>query len=360
MPAVENNTSFSAQVFPFLDARACEHLVLVVTASFVALPGAEPEPVDEKFAIEPMDRHRGDPATSSVEYPGQLAPAKASIDVLVNGHAYAPNGRAVETMSVGVRVGTIRKVVQVTGDRFWRGRGSGRVPSSPKPFERLPVVYERAFGGGAVVTADGTHGKPPYEARNPVGVGLDGAASSDPSVTTEVPNLEFPQDRMLTGQQRPSPAAFGAIGPGWQPRASFAGTYDEQWLKNQAPLLPHDLDSRFFQVAPPDQQIANIRAGDLVEVAGMTPDGQWKFRLPAFEVPVWLVHRDRVEQRHPVLDTIHLEPDRYRFHLTGRLTTVVTRTRAPLGQIVLGRIRPGWLRARYAGKVYMPRKDGEA
>jgi hypothetical protein len=358
MSAIENNTPFAARVIPFLDSHAREYAVLIVGATFVAPPGSKPALADEQLAIEPIDRHRGDPLLTSVHYPGQAASYKPMIDVIVTGHAYAPKGRRVETMVVGIRVADLKKTVMVSGDRFWRLGPMGHVPSAPQPFERLPVVYERAFGGGSP-SAEAERAVAAYEPRNPVGIGLPGTATGDPLVTSEVPNIEYASQRMESVKQRPTPAGFGPISPSWQPRVGFAGTYDDHWLKAQAPLLPHDFDPRFFQAVPADQQSSAIRPGDVVDVAGMTPDGRWTFQLPPLDVPLALVHADRIEHTKAVLDTIHLEPDEYRFHLTARLSIPLIRNRAPLAQVIIGTVRPGWLRARYSGKIYQDRKAAE-
>src|SRR4029450_11790971 len=288
MPAIENNTPFAAEVVGLFDRDGRELHVLVVNATFEVFPGKVPRIADQQRAVDSVDAYRGDPATSSITYPGQLAYAKPMIDLIVTGHAYAPHGRPVESMTVGVRVGDIRKVVQVTGDRFWRSTPVGRRPSSARHFDRMPVIYERAFGGGAVRAVTDS-GKPAYEPRNPVGIGLPGTRSGDEGVGSDLPNIEYPSGRMTTRSSRPLPAGFGAIGPSWQPRVSLAGTYDEAWLSDQAPLLPHDFKPEFFQVAPNDQQSQAIHAGDVVEVVGMTPEGRWSFESPSFDVQVSLV-----------------------------------------------------------------------
>jgi hypothetical protein len=350
MPAIENNTPYAAKVLGLFDNDARDQRVVVVSATFEAVPGQDLAVADEQLSVDSVDRHRGDPAITSIVYPSQMAYAKSMIDLIVTGHAYPPKGRRVDSMSIGVRVADIKKVLLVSGDRFWRMTPAGRLPSSPRPFERLPVIYERAYGGGA--SNGKAEAKRPYEPRNPVGIGLPGTSSGDQTITSEVPNIEYPSDRMHNTDARPRPAGFGPIGPGWQPRIGYAGTYDETWLRDRAPLLPPDFDSRFFQVAPGDQQSLAIRAGDVVEVAGMTPEGVWRFTLPRFEVPLWLVSAERIERAVPRVDTIHLEPDRYRFHIVARLAVSVLRNRAPLAQVILGEPRPGWLRARYAGKIF--------
>ena len=49
------------------------------------------------------------------------------------------------------------------------------------------------------------------------------------------------------------PATAGGVGPvarHWQPRASYAGTYDEAWRRQRAPIGRTDFDERFFCGAP--------------------------------------------------------------------------------------------------------------
>jgi hypothetical protein len=351
MPAIENTTPFAVATFGMLDAQAREYVVLIINASYEARPGGVLTIAQEQLAVTPVDLHWGDPAATSIRVPGQMALAKQAVDLIVTGHAVAPRGRAVTEMQIGVRMGDVRKALVVCGDRFWKSGVAGRRPSSPRPFERMPVVYERAFGGGALASRATA-----FEPRNPVGVGLEGAAV-DQSIQTELPNVEYADDRQLSPGERHRPAGLGAIGPAWQPRVGFAGTYDAAWLERQAPLLPEDFDSRFFQVAPPDQQCRRpVKAGDLVQVAGMTPEGQWELSLPALDVPVTLLYRDRVEQVSASIDTVHLEPDRYRIHLSARRAIPVLLNRAPLGQILLGTLSPARLRARAARKVYRTNK----
>jgi len=204
MLAIENDTRFTADVFSFLDSHAREHLTLVVTASFESRPGQDVRFADVPLDIAPVDRHRGDPATSSVHYPGQAAYFKPHVDVIVTGHAYSRE-RPVDQMTVEIRAADIHKRLLVSGDRFWRRGPAGLVPSSPKPFERVPIIYERAFGGGANPDNAAALGSA-FESRNPVGIGLPGATPTDPIVTTEVPNIEYVSDQIVSrnnGRLRP-------------------------------------------------------------------------------------------------------------------------------------------------------------
>jgi len=96
-----------------------------------------------------------------------------------------------------------------------------------------------------------------------------------------MPNIEYPNERVSSWKDRPRPAGFGPIGPHWQPRARFAGTYDDAWSRERQPLAPADFDDRFFQCAPPDQQAPSfLRGGEPAVLHRLTPDGELRFALP--------------------------------------------------------------------------------
>ncbi len=350
MTVIDNRTPFSASVFASFDAFAREQLILVVAASFTVDAHGQTHISDEQYDVSAVDTHHGDPANSSVHVPGQLAFSKAQTDIVVTGHAHAPVGRQVKSMEISLEVADVAKTLLVRGDRCWRQGALGKQASSPKPFERIPILYERAFGGGMSGRASS------YEIRNPIGIGLDGLASSHESVKSEVPNIEYPDDQQEFLSDHPKPAGFGALAPHWKPRVDFAGTYDDVWLREQAPLLPHDFDLRFFQFAPEDQRSSKLRVGDRVRLVGMTPEGVWQFEIPRANVPVSLLYANQLKRASLSLDSIHIEPDVRRVSLIGRLTVEVRRNAAPLFGFVIGTPSPGWARARSAAKEYRPDK----
>ena len=51
-------------------------------------------------------------------------------------------------------------------------------------------------------------------------------------------------------------------------------------MKNIFPFLPPDFDDRYFQMAPPDQQIDYPRGGEEVQLVNLTPEGRLGFQLP--------------------------------------------------------------------------------
>ncbi|MHC4469332.1 MAG: DUF2169 family type VI secretion system accessory protein [Planctomycetota bacterium] len=317
------------------DEKARLFDLLVLSATFESSPGQPVTLAEHQSPVRDSDVYHGEPGFSSVQYEGEIALSKPFVDVIVNGSAYAPGGQPTRSLEVTLRVGDIHKKLMVTGDRGKRAlrMGAGR----PEPFERMPIVYERAFGGT----------KRRADPRNPIGVGYKGAASADPRVMTRVPNIEYAK------RSRSGPAGLGIVGRNWVPRSGFAGTYDDAWLAGQCPLLPLDFDSRHHQAAPVDQQSSTLKGGEEVVIQNMTPGGTWSFSLPTLSVPVRLRHRDRVGEAALKLDTVLIEPDEYRLTMIARTSIPVVRNRAPLEEIVLGHVSPAWWRARVREKIHL-------
>lgn len=335
---LDNRTPFAAESFVIPDPKGQELLLLVMSATFEAAPGRALDVAEVQSPIHAADEHRCDPAFSSTVHESVIALHKPFVDVLVNAHAHAPAGRPVEQAPVRLTIGDIDKILVVTGDR----RRRLGIASAPRPFVRMPIIWERAFGG--------TSGNGKVELRNPIGVGFGGAKSQDPEVETEVPNVESLQE-VRSGAT--VPVGFGAIGRGWKPRIDFAGTYDQRWLETQWPLLPTDFDPRHYQAAPTDQQSRVIRGGENAALVNMTPDGVWRFRLPRLDIPAHLLYEDRQAIQPMRLDTVLLEPDDRRVTMIARAVVQTIRNTGELRQVVFGHVRAGWLRSIARRKRYI-------
>ncbi|MBZ9683632.1 MULTISPECIES: DUF2169 domain-containing protein [unclassified Mesorhizobium] len=345
---LENRTPFAAATHLQMDADGQEVLVTMLSASFdVPQPNGSLRPADEQLPVAFGDVPFGDPARSSSRYEADIAPIKPKAEVIVNGTAHAPNGKPVREMQVGLSVAGIRKVLNVVGDRIF---DSGSY-SAPHPFRTMPIVYERAYGG---TTPDGT-----VESRNPVGVGFRHAASADPTVRTQAPNITYPGEPFLSASDRPQPAGFGVLARGWQPRLGLAGTYDQSWIDTQWPLPPKDLDPRHYLCAPTDQQLPRLAGGEEVTLIGLTPDGRWSFRLPRVTAPLRLIYDDKVQEQSFVPDTIIIEPEISRVTLKARHSTTTRRNAPNIREIVFGHVTPALLLARRRGKEYRSALGGD-
>lgn len=289
-----------------LDARGEERLLVVVKGSF-EVDGETLAPAATEIVL--ADRYRGDPSCTSLVAASEMVLSKPAPDLLLSGHAH-PDERGGATGLVSFRVGAWSKDVLVFGDRVWTRGVAGLRPGAPQPFETIPLVYERAFGG-----ADPTRTPPLGCAENPVGLGLVDCCAGGP-----VPNLEHPQHRLDAAGDRPPPRAFGPIAPHWQPRRGLQGTFDDEWQRTRMPLPPLDADPRAGQVAPPDQQYPGVLAGgEPVEIRGVRRDGaSLRFRLPKTRVTVRVHDGERVRDLQGLLDTLHVDADRSRVDLTWR------------------------------------------
>ena len=265
-----NETGLAGTIFLSPDPDGVDTAYAVVKGTF-ALDGlaawGEPRPAAEQLPMMPAPEHYGDPATTSVRVPSDLSLVKPATDVLLVGHAHAPGAWPVPSVDVALAAGPLRKHVRVVGDRVWERGGVGYAMTPPASFERMPLVWERAYGG-----VDSVAGEPRAEARNPVGTGFRDAASELAMDGVALPNLEDPRQPIGSWKEQPAPACFAPLGAHWEPRRSYAGTYDERWQAQRAPYLPTDFDPRFFQLAPPDLIAPGyLQGGEPVEVHGAVP-----------------------------------------------------------------------------------------
>lgn len=316
-PESDNKTPFELAALPLLDEEGQPVLTVVVKGTFAIGADGRCTLADEQIPVNVSGEPWGDdPLTFSYRYEPEIAFTKPATDVVLIGHAVAPQAGTTEVI-VGVKVGPVKKEAVVVGDRVWY-KSLGQVSATkPRPFEKIPLRWERAFGGW-----DRSHPDPARhtcEARNPVGVGSRPSRNFQEGML--LPNIEDPQQPLRKLGEAPPPAGFGFISPHWQPRANLAGTFDERWQKERAPLLPKNFDRRHLNAAAPGLVTSGYLRGDeTVLAAGVTAQGKFRFALPAVPPPtVRVALHDRSDQRPPMnLDTVIIEPDERRLLLLWR------------------------------------------
>jgi hypothetical protein len=278
-------------------------LFTVIKGTFGLDP--DPSPAGEQLPLALVDEYYGEPGSSSVRIPSDISLTKPGTDVLLQGHAYAPAGRPATQIDVSLSVGPLQKQVRVFGDRYWLSAAVGPSISSPEPFEAMPLVWERAYGG-----IDTVGSEIQAETRNPVGTGFRDPDGASELHGLKLPNLEDPLHPISSWKQRPPPACFAPVAAHWEPRRSYAGTYDDRYRQERAPFLPSDFDRRFFQVAPPGLVADDyLQGGEPVQVSGATPSGVLRFRLPRVALEVSHSLGAGAEARPANLETVLLKPD---------------------------------------------------
>lgn len=319
-----NHTNHGAERFVLPTGDCQEAVLVVVNAAFRAGTSGAIGVDEEKCPIDVADRFSGEPGTSSLQTESQLALSKPEVDILLSGHAYAPAGRSVTECLLELRVGALRKSVVAVGDREWRRGLLGREPSTPRPFVRIPLEFERSFGGCS---------EQDCFRENPVGVGYKGARHTGTAYESELPNFEYPHARLRAIGDVVPPAGYGIVGRNWLPRARFAGTYDAPWLQDRWPLLPEDFDPRYNQCAPADQRLPRLLGGEPILLNGFTPEGAWHLAMPRVALQAtFRFDRDDLTLPMPV-DTLTLQPDRRRIVATCRASVTVKRRAGPVREI---------------------------
>lgn len=334
MEVKRNSLPVLTQTCVHSNAEGREFCVLVAKATFDILPNGTTRLADEQLPFVFADEHHDAPGLSSLKYESEFAPWKPRADVLLVGEACAPAGQRVQSMLVGLVAGQVRKAIRVTGNRVWK-RGIARITSTqPEPFIRMPLLYERAFGG-----SDHTHNNPAQHAtyeENPVGVGFHKNANAAVLDGTPLPNLEDPRTPVDSPRGLYTPKAYTPVGRSWMPRRAFAGTYDEQWMNQQFPFLPLDFDDRYFQSTPADQQTHHLQGGEEILCTGMRPDGQLRCAVPRLRVDTLALYKDHEVAQQAVCDTLILEPNVPRLSLLWRTAFPLTRRVADLREIIVG------------------------
>ncbi len=285
-------------------------------ASFDLRHGQKATIAEKQDPIIPVDIYRGEAGDSSLVSAGELSLPGPSTSVLIMGHAIAPKPGTRE-MAIHAHIGGVSQSAVVYGDRHWAGLTGFPTPTRPESFDRIDLTWENAFGGRDITPAREKDHE--IRADNPVGKGFIARNSKRNPEEVQLPNLEHPRHLLKDPGDRPMPVGFGPVAPFWQPRIAYAGTYDQDWISNRAPLLPDDFDERFYQTAP-RELIAKgyLVGGEACLLAGMTNEPELRFELPFVRpnIHVRFMHGGR---RVPcVLDTVLVDADRKRLNLVWK------------------------------------------
>jgi hypothetical protein len=258
-------------------------------------------------------------APEDVLLESDVIPHKAGTDLIVMASAQPPRGQKVARMLAGIECGTFRRQFLVHGDRrvVYRGRGSFAF-SDPEPFERMPLRYERAYGGcdphvpvarpQTVVEAMGPH--PGIYPRNTAGRGYVVVETPAFLDGLQLPNVEDPAmplrpDRLVAGApenwwRQPLPWSCDWFDATWYPRSLFFGGLPEHLPEDDAEVeevrrgyVPGDqnarmrkakfedlLDPRLADAASPGMVLPFMKGDEAILLRGMAQLPELVVRLP--------------------------------------------------------------------------------
>ncbi|MDX9787847.1 MAG: DUF2169 domain-containing protein [Desulfobacterales bacterium] len=351
-------------------------LALVFKRAFTIASTGRCELTEEALQLQDdvtlWEAERPLPLVSPPRWDADLYAFKPATDIVVQGHAYAYN--AIPTVDVELRAGPITRVVRVHGDRHleWTGQKAAFTP--PAPFMKMPLRYDRAYGGVDTV-ALAREGDPLVKAfqaaqprfadivagntefhypRNPSGCGYLMTADRESIEAAKVPNLEFPFDpvtpeRLAVGKpeawlRAPLPAGFDWYHPSWFPRLAFAGqVHEHEKIAGDVPetrqgWIPPDIltlsqgrfpffDLRFQQGASPGLAISNFPPDAELFLKNLFPSvPEKRLRLPGTlpKVTIALKPSDQRETRTK-LTAVVVQPDENRVILVYAAICEVSR-----------------------------------
>ncbi|WP_437805346.1 DUF2169 family type VI secretion system accessory protein [Sorangium sp. So ce1078] len=230
-----------------------------------------------------------------VEPWGPVAPFKRWGEVLVVGHAHAPEGSAVTSLIARLAVGDIDKAIEVRGDSCFAPDGS---LGEPAPFTRVPLRWERAAGGPLT--------------SNPVGVPTGNGVLADRWGRARAPNLLPVASSTAIRHGLLWPAGFGPLRPEWPDRTQrlrrhAAGWDHTRWTER---ALPEGIDTGYFNVAPLDQVTNELTGTEQIVIEHLHPRfPRLATRLLA-PAPSAIAVSNGVEQRIPLrCDTLVIDAD---------------------------------------------------
>jgi hypothetical protein len=311
-----NDTPFVLERFAIFSKEGAETLVVVLKGTFELAPGKPPAVAREQDPIAKVDVYSGEPGLSGILVEGDLVPPKPGTGVTLTAHAVAAAGKSRQA-EVGLRVGALMQTAVVYGNRRWETILGLAHISTAEPFDRMPLTWENAFGGADQTPKSEKDWE--FQADNQVGKGFFARKTRKPVAGMPLPNIEHPLHLIRSPRDRPPVVGFCPVAPHWQPRAAYAGTYDDQWRQERAPLFPEDFNPWFFQSAPRNLSAVDyLTGGEPCVVIGTTPEGRLEFSLPTLAPGFRLRWPTGAISLLPQLDTVHIDTDRMRLHLIWR------------------------------------------
>jgi hypothetical protein len=266
------------------------HVTVIVKASFDLDPDG-PMRLSAPEDIIFVEVHNKNNPTRSVRLTQDIAPYLPRADVLLTGHACAPEGSPVEALSVRLAVfrgvPLLDKTIHVRGDLK---------DDKTVPFERIPLLYERAYGGIGFET-------------NPLGTGF-GAGTEK-----KRPNLLDPV--------RPErPACFAPLSRGWSERKRLLGGADRRAIDRPIMAIPTGFDWSYFQAAPEDQRIDHLKGDEWIILDGVHPThGHLQSHLPSARGLAGVYGMADAGDGHPLAlaaDTLRIDADQLRCSVVWR------------------------------------------
>jgi len=270
-------------------------------------------------------------------------------EVMLLGNAHPPRGATTVT-KVALSVGAERRELLVWGDRFWVGSDPKRMSiSKARTFDRMPLTFERAFGGTVPVQLDSKSVLDLADPINPGGKGFDARPQAEglcrmlrapqgypalPSGPRALPNIENPRSPIARWEDAPDPVGWAPAPPGSGipflklikaqtaviARLQQQGKFSPENFQKEVEATQNEDPDVWIYRAHPDWVIALPQTAALVHMENLVAGAPTvEFRLPQQRVVADYIIYGRQGQRDLRPQSLVLLPEERRFYLVYRL-----------------------------------------
>jgi hypothetical protein len=261
-------------------------------------------------------------------------------EVMLLGEVEAPEGEELTQRRVTMQVGDVERHLEVFGDRVW----DGDVIGDPAPFKKMPLTWERAFGGTARIEIDKGAFIEVCHPMNPRGLGMDVASHANTYAeqlntpegyprydgTRRLPNVESPDRLISSPDDAPLPACWAPTpldcGVRFHPALS---SIDPANLVPGAPTNPltndanRELIRSNLRHAHPDWWIPCPPRGAQLRLDGVCAGAPLEVTLPALRILGDYVVGSRAGTRELIPQNVILFANDRRMTITYRVSFLV-------------------------------------
>jgi hypothetical protein len=277
-----------------------------------------------------------------------LPRADDAFEVILLGKVYAAQGSAVQRR-VTLRVGEVRRELQIFGDRTWLGDDRF---SPPLPFSEMPLQYERAFGGSFEVSIDAHSKLRVGDSLNARGRGFDiesymaglgqalRAPAGYPRVdghVRQLPNIEYADRPIKTRRDAPPPAGWATV----PPDIGLGVKWALDRVRAEQPIEQREISTRIYYRAHPDWIIALPAPAAQVEMVGVFPFERASFSLPRLRPVADVLVGAHSHVLPLVPQMLVLLPEELRFYIVYRVIAALDFRRGEERGVRL-RLEPRW------------------
>lgn len=249
--------------------------------------------------------------------PGDDHFIREGVSVTATGFVYAPSGKATKADAL-LSVGEEKRAVRAFGPRVWREGVFGALsPTSPLPFDRVPMDWEHAYGGlqWRKTTLVKHEGREMLAPEHPVmyphnADGMGFFLERAEAVEKPLPQLENPDDPIRAWDDRKTPVCFAPypINGGMRPLALMVG--DKVDMNRMGRLTQRAAPWLIFPALP---------EGSRISLRGMRPQGEkLAFVLPNIPIRLRVILGRALFHLKPKLDAIDIDAEAAEVRLVYR------------------------------------------